>query len=234
MTLSTPHYMSHKKSKVVNAASTIQRAFRRRKKKARTSVASVKKIVHSMEPYKYLNFVDSSSIGTAWFVLANISNVPFDTTNNSQSRACTKILLKALAIRGNMQPAAGDGTNFMRLALIRGRRAGDLDPTTIGYHNPTPVATDLYTQFNQKYVDVIWDKTYRLQEQAAGSIYPKTTFFEKFTKINKTLKFIEREATGTDQPYNNTAYYLVCCSDSGLTPHPRISVTCRISWKDLD
>lgn len=220
------------------AAKRIQSAFRSRRRARPRAVARaapvIKRVVHSMEPYKYLNFLDSSTIGTAWFNLANISNVPFDTTNNSQSRACTKVLLKNLEIRGTMQPAAGDGTNFMRLALVRGRRSGALVSTDIGYHNPIPVNTDLYTQFNQKYVDVIWDKTYRLQEQAAGSIYPKSIFFEKHTSINKTLKFTERETTGADQPYNNTSYYLVCCSDSAIAPHPRIAVTCRISWKDLD
>ena len=216
------------------------RAIRLRpnRKSARPTKASiprtVKRVVHSMEPYKYLNFLDSSTIGTSWFILANISNIPFDTTNNPQSRNTTKCLLKNLAIRGTMQPASGDSTNFLRLALVRGRRTGTLSATDIGYHNPVPVNTDLYTQFNQKYVDVIWDKTYRLQEQAAGSVYPKSIFFEAFTKINKTVKFTERDTTGTDQPYNNTSYYLIACSDSSLSPHPRVAVTCRISWKDLD
>ena len=197
------------------AASKIQRAFRSRRKQSNM----VKKTLYKLEPFKYDAFSSTTSVPNSWTLVNNITNISYDpnATTSDGARSTTKILVKHLGIRGTISPATGDNTNTIRLALVRGRRAGALNLADVGYGT----ATDLNAQFNQKFVDVIWDKTYNVQEIAAGAVFPPYKYLDLSTSLNKTCKFEEQSSAGQIQPYNNTAVYLIACSDSAVAPNPR-------------
>lgn len=211
-----------------NASLTIQRAFRARKKQS----TMVKRVMYKMEPYKYDAFTASTTLGSAWSIISNITNVSYDPngTTDSGTRQTTKILCKNLSIRGKITPATGDTTNICRLALVRGRRAGNLNVADIAYGG----ANDIDAQFNQKFVDVIWDKTFNVQEQAVGAVFPPYKYWDTSTMLNKICKFEEQSGAGTIQPYNNTSYYLIGCSDSSVAPNPAVRLSSRLSYKQLD
>lgn len=220
-----------KYAKRSSAARRIQRKYRsyRSNKFARTTV---KRVMYKMEPFRYAAFATSLSIPNAWTLMNNITNISYDpnATTSSADRQTTKILVKNYSIRGKLTPGTADVTNVIRISLIRGRRSGALSMTDIQYG----VGTAVNSQFNQKFVEVIWDKTYQIQETVAGAVFPPYKFLDISTQINKTCKFEESTAAETKQPYNNTSYYLIACSDSVLTPHPRLQTSSRVSFKELD
>ena len=185
-----------------------------------------------MEPFKYDAFSSTTAVPNSWTLVNNITNISYDpnATTSDGARSTTKILVKHLGIRGTISVASGDGTNSIRLALVRGRRAGALNLADVGYGT----ATDLNAQFNQKFVDVIWDKTFQVQETLVGAVFPPYKYLDINTSINKTCKFEEQSSAGQIQPYNNTAYYLIACSDSGVAPNPSIRINLRLSYKQLD
>lgn len=197
----------------------------------------VSKVINQKEPYKYIvDSLSTSSVGTAWVKVLNISNIPWTKEENPHTRCSTKALIKGLALSLKMQCASGDTTNQIRVALVRGRRSGVLNMTNVSM-DPNNSGDDLHLQFNQRYVDVIYDKTFNVQEIAAGAVFPNYRTINKFFKINKTSKYTEAPdptVQWTTQPYNNTALYLIACSDSSLAPNPRFSGQSRISYKDLD
>jgi len=219
-----------KYAKKASAARRIQRKFRSYRKK---KTNFVKRTLYKLEPTKYNSFPMSQSLpSTGWTLINNITNIGYDpeAATNSGDRKSTKIKVNMACLRASLTVGTGDGLNVVRIALVRGRRSGALQLSDVAYGG----ASVLDAQFNQKFVDVIWDKTYKLQEQAPGSTYPKLIYLDIPSKINKLCKFEEQSAAGIVQPYNNTSYYLIGCSDSALTPHPSIRGTCRVSFKDLD
>ena len=211
-----------------HSAKKIQRAFRARKNQSNM----VKKTLYKLEPFKYDAFSSTTAVPNSWTLVNNITNISYDpnATTSDGARSTTKILVKHLGIRGTISVASGDGTNSIRLALVRGRRAGALNLADVGYGT----ATDLNAQFNQKFVDVIWDKTFQVQETLVGAVFPPYKYLDINTSINKTCKFEEQSSAGQIQPYNNTAYYLIACSDSGVAPNPSIRINLRLSYKQLD
>ncbi len=203
-----------------------------KKKPSKAMQKTVRKVLYKQEPYKYDAFTASTTLGSSWSIISNITNVSYDPngTTDSGTRQTTKILCKNLSIRGKMNVATSDTTNVLRIALVRGRRAGNLNVADIAYGG----AADVDAQFNQKFVDVIWDKTYNVQEIAAGAVFPSYKYLDISTMINKICKFEEQSAAGTIQPYNNSSYYLIGCSDSQVAPHPAIRLSQRLSYKQLD
>lgn len=228
-----PSYSYRKKPFTRRYASTkIQRAWRARKSR-RTSVATIKRVHNSMEPFKYIVNSLTSTAGAAWSTILNLSNIPFTTAQSPHTRSSTKAQLKGFQMNIRMECAAGDTTNTIRLALIRGRRSGALNNSEIAY-DPNSSGDDLHLAFNQKFVDVIWSKVFNVQEIQTGSVYPQYREYEKYFKLHNLCKFTESTIDVTTQPYNNTSLYLVACSDSSVAPNPRLSGQSRISFKDLD
>jgi len=205
------------------------------KKAATTKV--VKKVLRQQEPYKYIvDSLSNSSVGTGWTNLLNISNITWSPEENPKYRCSTKTYIKNLCLSMKMEAATGDTTNQIRISIIRGRRSGALNLSNITY-DPNSSGDNINLQFNQKYVEVLYDHTFNVQEIDTGSVYPPYRLLQKCFPINKLCKYIEAPnpaTTYTTQPYNQSAIYLVACSDSTLTPNPRFSGQSRISFKDLD
>lgn len=211
------------------AARRIQSAYRRRRPKTQL----IKRVVQNMEPFKYITNSLTTTAGSSWSTILNLSNIPFTTAESPHTRNSTKIQLKGFQMSLRCEVAAGDTSNSIRVALVRGRRAGSLNNNEIAY-DYLASGDDYHLPFNQKFVDVIWSKTFQIQEIQAGAVYPPYREYEKYFKLNHICKFTESTTDVTTQPYNNTSLYLVCCSDSSVLPNPRLSGQSRISYKDLD
>ncbi len=215
------------------AASRIQSAYRRRRARKAPPTMQIKRVVQNMEPFKYIVNSLATTAGASWSTVLNISNIPFTTAENPHTRSSTKVQLKGFQMNMRLEVAAGDTTNTIKIALIRGRRAGTLNNNEIAY-DPNASGDDIHLAFNQKFVEVIWSKTFNVQEIQTGSVYPSYREYEKYFKLNHTCKFTESTTDVTTQPYNNTSLYLIAVSDSSVSPNPRLSGQSRISYKDLD
>lgn len=225
------------------AASRIQSRFRgnrsrykMRNKRSAAPVRRVQRIVRNMDPYKYVVSSLAQAIPLAWTVMYNASNVQWAEAITPDSRTSTKIQLKGLSLSGHIAPSTTDATNIIRLALIRGRRAGALNAANIAF-DPNTSGDDIHLQFNQRFVDVLWSKKFNLQNTTAGAVFSPYKEYDKYFKMSTICKYQEAPtgaATFSVQPYNNSAIYLVACSNSSAISLPRLTGQCRLSFKDLD
>lgn len=222
-----------RKNKRNQSARKIQRAFRSYRKKRTSTTRLIKRVHNNMEPYKYITNSLNGNAGQAWSNMLNISQIPFDPSQSPHTRQSTKCQLRGLQVSMRVGVATGDSTNSIRVAIVRGRRTGSLSMTDVSY-DYLASGDNYHLPFNQKFVQVIWSKTFQVQETTAGSVYAPYREFDKFFNIKHLCKFTESTTTSTTQPYNNTSLYLICCSDSTLAPNPRITGQVRLSFKDLD
>lgn len=213
------------------AARTIQRRWRARRRPVRKMV---RRVLRNQEPYKYNMINMNNTIPNRWTLLANLSNIQWINTVSPSYRNSTKIQLKNIALRCSL--TYSDNENVVRLAIVRGRRAGELAMSDVSF-DPNVTTDDLYLPFNQRYVDVMWSKTYSLQQQAVGATYPPFRIIDINKKMGKILKYeqaLDGATSLTVQPYNNTAYFLIGVSDSALPSHPTLAGKIRLSYKDLE
>lgn len=214
------------------AAKRIQRAWRGRK----TTRGVVKQVLRNQEPYKYFSQSISSlqAVNNRWTLMANLSTIPFNVDNSPNARTGTKIQLRTLAMRLTL--GFPDDYNNLRIALIRGRRVGTLNASDISY-DPNGSNDDIHLPFNQKYVDVLFDKTYAGQAQSGGvsSALPPFKFVDINKYLGKICKYTESTTSTTgEQPYNGNAIYLYAVSDSAFASHPTMPGQIRMSFKDLE
>lgn len=261
------------------AASRIQRAFRARRKlrNNRSFAGRVRTVIHNSEPYKYLIKTTEDATGaenpiqvgqTVTNLLA-VNDIPFNTENIQQCRQSTKVLMKSLRLKLKIQ-ANTDEYARVRLLLVRSKRSNNSALPASGFENmPTDAncfRRDDVSTFpnlgincfpNQRYLDVVWDKTYQLGtfgakvedtaapagpyplKVAGNSPFHSTIEVEKYWKLNKTCKFnaIASPAAGQQyaiSPYNNMSYFLVAVTGSSATPHPQVYASMSLSFKDLD
>lgn len=231
-----PQFLTqYRRNRKSAAATRIQRAFRRRRAyKAKPVARTVRTVLRNQEPYKYNVVAMNNTIPNRWTLLANLSNITWKSAVSASFRNSTKIQLKNFGCRFNM--AGIDTINVTRLAIVRGRRAGELAMSDVAF-DPNVTTDDLYLPFNQRYVDVLWSKTYCTQAQAAGAVYPPWHTIELNRKMNTICKYeqaLDGSTTETFQPYNNTAYFLIGVSDSSFPTHPTLTGQIRISYKDLE
>lgn len=213
-----------------SAASKIQRSFRSYRSRKPTAI---RRVVRNMEPFKYVVSSINTSPSTTWVFMYNLSNITWSKGGGPNRRSSTKCQLKGLQM--NIRVAVADATNTIKLALIRGRRSGALNSSSIAF-DPNVAGDDLHLAFNQRFVQCIWSKLINVQSTAAGSVYPPYRSIEKYFNLSTICKYEQAPDDNdyTAQPYNNTALYLIAVSDSSLSSHPRISGQCRLAFKDLD
>ncbi len=138
-------YSSHGFKKRLYAS----KKYRARLRSYRRGKRLVQRTITQGEPYKYHNINLSNSMDTSWSIIANLTNVPFNSDDTTQKRQSTKIKVKNLAMNFRITPALGDDVNIVRLAIVRGRRSGALSADDIAY-DPNATGDDLYLQFDQK------------------------------------------------------------------------------------
>jgi hypothetical protein len=162
------------------AATRIQRAWRSRK-----FSRNVKKVVTSLEPYKYHiqstqwpNEGPTNVGANPTTNLIALSNIPYNTQSIENQRSSTKVLAKNLRIRAVLR-ANTDAYSRIRLMVVRSKRsqnAGNVDQfanmpdddnlwrrTGVSQATGTLVPQDAINAFpNTRFVEVLWDKTFQL------------------------------------------------------------------------
>lgn len=166
------------------AASRIQRAWRRKK-----FSRNVKKVVTSLEPYKYHiqstqwpNEGPTNVGANPTTNLIALTNIPYNTQSIENQRSSTKVMAKNLRIRAVLR-ANSDAYSRIRLLVVRSKRsqnAGNVDQfanmpnddnlwrrTGVSQATGTLVPQDAINAFpNTRFVEVLWDKTFQLGTQA--------------------------------------------------------------------
>lgn len=108
--------------------------------------------------------------------------------------------------------------------------------------DPDPHPELLLKYFNPKVVDVIKTWTTRTQHKdPLPRYYKPVANREYFHKYNHKEEWKYQQMRGgatttTDFPYNNKCYQLIAWSDSGtgVGDHPKVTVACRLTFKDFD
>lgn len=107
---------------------------------------------------------------------------------------------------------------------------------TQGNTSDMSTSTPTLPWFNPRVVDVIFDKTFELQDTEPGAVWPKCVFWNQSLSIDKTLKYPMANADVAQNTINTHNYYMACWSDSAsvLGAHPSLNYTFKLSFKDLN
>lgn len=214
------YYRSQKYRKIREraAARRIQRAFRARKK---VFSSKVKRVITSVEPYKYQIQTTLSTavpategpiaVSTDLTQLLALSNIPYNVESRPHIRNSTKIMAKMLRLRIKINNN-GDQYSRVRLMLVRSLRTNNSNNPASGFENLpnddnmfrreiVPGQTTFYPQYgvncfpNQRFVDVVWDHTYQIgDEDGKGTISgnPPSTFTFNNNVGHKSAIHIEK------------------------------------------
>lgn len=148
------------------------------------------------------------------------------------SRTGDKITLTKLDLRGQLVVA--DTHNFVRLVLVQVLSLNQivipsdvLQPDAVT-NNPTLYSP--YTKDSRIKFDIIHDKFYKLQQQAAGAVYPEIVNVDlSYTwKNGLTITYPSQTAGNVTPIYNNIV--LLVLSDSQVAGHPSFRGFRRTQW----
>lgn len=148
----------------------------------------------------------------------------------NNDRLGNKLTLKSIYIKGQLLVA--DPRNFVRVLLVQ---TISLDQIVVASDilQPDPSTTNptLYSPYRKesriKY-KVLHDKFYKLQTQAAGSIYPSVLNIDMSAKWVKGLTITYNSPLAGVPIYSNV--YIVAISDSVATAHPSFRGSKRLTW----
>lgn len=212
----------------------LQRKWKRRRPTLNRQVQRLKKKVNKDIEHRWLDTINYSfsipggggSIEPLGMEL--ISTTP--TAGLNDDRLGNKITLKSIYIKG--QVITADTHNFMRLILVKTISlnqiviASDILQPDAGTSNPTIYSP--YRKESRIKYQVLLDKMYKTQQQAAGSVYPFLLNVDMSYKFKKGLTITYNQAGASVPIYNNV--YLLCLSDSALPTHPQFRGAKRITW----
>lgn len=218
--------MPYHNTKRRRAAATLIQRFARRKMasnfRKQNFSKKVKRVITSVEPYKYQIQTTLSTavpategpitVSTALTNLLAFSNIPYLSTALPHTRQSTKLLAKMLRLRIKINNN-GDQYSRVRLMLVRSLRTNNSNNPASGFENcpndgnmfrreivPGQAGT-FYPQYgincfpNQRFVDVLWDHTYQVgDEDGKGTISgnPPSTFTFNNSVGHKSAIHIEK------------------------------------------
>lgn len=223
------------------SASIIQRAWRAKKKAQKDQIktkADVRKAVQATAPSRAELRSGSVSITTTPSILESFSDIEFneDGITNPQTRQSLKISVGSIRLKGDL--VVGDDTNIVRLMLVRSKNQTNdaFAPADIFFDNNGAVAVTAYlAQVNTRNVDVLWDKSFLLQDSDSSIPGVRPSFYfidEKFT-IRNTWTYNQINNATTELPRNMKEYYLVAVSDSSVLPNPSLRYQSCTWFKNL-
>lgn len=241
---SRSRFGKHRYTRRTNAASLIQRKYRKHRRDRVKTASTVKKIVRNMEQMSYQQYNITPSISTTPSILTNFTNITYkNETNNPPDRdgltqrTTQKVFLSSIRLSGHI--SYSDDNNRVRLMMCRAKRSDQTanpyaaDATQVFNDVDTPGGSWLYAPVNYRTVQVLWDWSFSLQEQQAGSVHPPDKYFKKVFVLKKNLRYNLKETDNSDFPVNDYTYFLVGVSDSSITPHPAGRIQCTVSFKNV-
>lgn len=202
--------------------------------------AQVQNLIRASQELKYIVF--NSGASTAISSTINISQAPFVV---AQGLADTERVGDSLTLAGsvnldleivNSTGVGSDAYNNLRVVIFQWHPNSTPIGTSIFINGPSG-GPDIYSQYNhdlrQQY-KILFDRTFRTagNGQAATSPYTDITstglrkFFISLKRANKHVQFAGAGTTGTN------LLYVALVSDSSATPHPAITYSTKMFWRD--
>lgn len=219
------------------AAKKIQDKFRRyrsRRGKLQKQITVLRRKVYKIIEHRWQDIYNySDSFGQAGLIkkvgLENIALTP-TSANLQDNRIGNKITLQSIYLKGQL--AVGDTRNFCRIGLIKvlnlNQAVNISDILQPQFGSVLPTIYSPYRKESPIKFQVLHDKFYKLQAQAAGSTYPSVVNFDLSYKWKKGLTVTYLQDTASDPIYNSI--FLFAISDSTLAPHPSFRSFKRLSW----
>lgn len=214
------------------AARRIQRRFRRyRRNNTKYQLKKLKRVVYQDIEHRWADDINFTfTIPGNGGAIVNLGLELIHQDDGTSDRTGNKITLKKLYFKG--QVITADSHNFFRCILANISTLGQiiipsdiLQPDT-GTNNPTIYSP--YRKESRIKYKILFDKTYKTQEQAAGAVYPFliNVDFSYNWKAGQTITY--------NQPGNSSPIYwypvLIVISDSQIVTHPTFRGAKRISW----
>jgi len=220
------------------AAQKIQRHWRKRRVDRIKTKSDVRKAVQSTAPSRAELRSGTASITTTPSILESFSDIEYneDGITNPQSRQSLKISVGSIRMKGDL--VVGDDTNIVRLMLVRSKNQSNaaFAPADIFFNNNGAAAVAAYlAQVNTRNVDVLWDKTYMLQDSDSSTpgVRPSFYFIDEKFNIRNTWTYNQIANASTQLPRNMKEYYLVAVSDSSVLPNPSLRYQSCTWFKNL-
>lgn len=187
----------------------------------------------------YTGTLNSSTLSTTPQVLYNFYNIGADNASvDNTKRNSQKIKMLYLRVRGTVFP--GDPSNRVRLMLVKQLRPCTqttnpfvADPDAVFNDKSGLGSSYIDMMSNTKLVKILKEKTFNLQIQNPGSVYPPTKEIDMFIPINKELDYPVNTATNNDFPTDGENIFLMGVSDSAVVPHPACRLRCELCWKNI-
>lgn len=224
------------------AAKRIQRAFRRtghrrgRFTNVPNTLDKMLKSIHSMEEHRWQDDINfTMSIPGAGGDIFPIGLEFINQGDNINQRTGNKITLSSLYLKGQMIVA--DSHNFVRILLVMVNSLNQIIiPSDILQPDTTTTNPTIYSPFRKESkikFRVLIDKMYKLQQQAAGSVYPEIVNVDLSYNF-KTKKDPNGCTITYNQQGNSTPIYwyplVIAISDSQITTHPAFRGSKRLTW----
>lgn len=219
-------------------SSVVRRSLRRRAPDKIKTAGDVRRAVQSTAPSRAKMDSISQSITSTVSNMLSISAISFNEDSSVfDARQSLKISLGSFRFKGTV--VVGDATNLVRLLIVRSKNQTNaaFDPTSAFYSNPGgAVPQAVAAQINTRNVEVLWDKTYFMQDStaAAPAVRPAAFFIDANVRIGKTIKYNQVGNAITVQPRNMSEYYMIGVSDSGVLPNPSVRLECLTWFKNVD
>lgn len=215
------------------AARRIQRAFRRRKGKyaLRYKFNKVKKIVYQDIEHRWADDIAFSfTLPGAGGAIVNTGLELIHQGDDVGDRTGNKVTLKSFYLKGQIITA--DTHNFMRILLVNVNSLNQIIiPSDILQPDTTTNDPTIYSPYRKESrikFKVLFDKMYKTQQQAAGSLYPF------LINVDLSYKWKKGKSITYNQAGNSTPIYwyplLVVISDSQIVTHPTFRGAKRLSW----
>lgn len=226
------------RGKKYRAASKLQALFRGRRARKKTTAAKLKKLARKVNQDIEHRWADNSNfnfqipsaggdvidLGTE--LIATTPTVP----NGTDDRLGKKITLKKLYVKGQITVA--DSRNMCRILLVKATSLNQIiiasDILQGNSVNNQPSIYSPYKKESRIKFKVLFDKIYKLQEQAAGSVYPKLLNVDFSWKFKSGMTITYNVDTNSYPIYQDIK--IVCISDSTQVAHPRFAGFKRLSW----
>lgn len=135
---------------------------------------------------------------------------------------------------------ASDESNVVRLMIVRQKNYVEsalFDPPSCLYNDGQTTPLSIYAQPNTRYCEVLWDKTYQLQQNTNGGRYPTrpfSFFIDEVVMLKKKVTYKPVADGQSPLPRDHNHFYFIGMSDSSVAPHPRIEGSSVTWFKNIE
>lgn len=212
------------------AAMRIQRAFRRRRG-LRSQFKKVKKIVYQDIEHRWIDDMSFTfQIPGAGGDIIPLGLETIVQGDNVTNRTGNKITLKGLHLKG--QVFVADSHNFIRLMLVMVNTLQQIViPSDILQPDATTNNPTIYSPYKKESkikFRVLLDKMYKMQQQAAGSVYPE------IINVDLSYKWPKGKTITYNLPTATAPIYwfpvVLVLSDSQIVTHPQFRGSKRLTF----